>query len=86
MAVEIFLSSVSDEFRLYRDQLCTDLTRHNVEVKAQADFKDLGGDTLDKLGVYISPIATPWFISLAPWPVSIRLSESCARSSPNIAI
>jgi len=54
MSVKIFLSTVSDEFRAYRDALCTDLTRHNVEVKVQEDFKDLGGDTLDKLDVYIA--------------------------------
>ena len=53
MSVKIFLSTVSDEFRTYRDALRTDLTRHNVEVKVQEDFKDLGGDTLDKLDVYI---------------------------------
>jgi hypothetical protein len=54
MSVKIFLSTVSDEFRLYRDQLRTDLTRQNVEVKVQEDFKDLGGDMLDKLDVYIA--------------------------------
>ncbi len=54
MSVKIFLSTVSDEFRRYRDQLRGDLTRHNVEVKVQEDFKDLGGDTLDKLDVYIA--------------------------------
>jgi tetratricopeptide (TPR) repeat protein len=54
MSVRIFLSAVSDEFRSYRDQLRTDLTRHNVEVKVQEDFKNLGGDTLDKLDVYIA--------------------------------
>ena len=54
MSVKIFLSTVSDEFRTYRDALRTDLTRHNVEVKVQEDFKDLGGDTLDKLHVYIA--------------------------------
>jgi hypothetical protein len=54
MSAKIFLSTVSDEFRAYRDQLRTDLTRHNVEVKVQEDFKDLGGDTLDKLDVYIA--------------------------------
>jgi tetratricopeptide (TPR) repeat protein len=54
MSVKIFLSTVSDEFRIYRDALRTDLTRHNVEVKVQEDFKDLGGDTLDKLDVYIA--------------------------------
>jgi Domain of unknown function (DUF4062) len=53
MPVRIFLSTVSDEFRDYRDQLRHDLTRHNVEVKVQEDFKDLGTVTLDKLDVYI---------------------------------
>src|SRR5271168_2872608 len=54
MSVRIFLSTVSDEFRPYRDQLRHDLTRHDVEVKVQEDFKDLGGDTLEKLDVYIA--------------------------------
>jgi hypothetical protein len=54
MAISVFLSAVSDEFRAYRDQLVHDLTRHNVAVKVQEDFKDLGGDTLDKLDVYIA--------------------------------
>ena len=39
MSAKIFLSTVSDEFRAYRDQLRSDLTRHNVEVKVQEDFK-----------------------------------------------
>ncbi len=47
VSVKIFLSTVSDEFLAYRDQLRSDLTRHNVEVKVQEDFNDLGGDTLD---------------------------------------
>ena len=54
MAISVFLSTVTDEFRAYRDQLVHDLTRHNVAVKVQEDFKDLGGDTLDKLDVYIA--------------------------------
>jgi hypothetical protein len=54
MSAKIFLSTVSDEFRAYRDQLRSDLTRPNVEVKVQEDFKDLGGDTLDKLDAYIA--------------------------------
>jgi tetratricopeptide (TPR) repeat protein len=54
MSVRVFLSTVSDEFRPYRDQLRSDLTRHNVEVKVQEDFADLGGETLDKLDVYIA--------------------------------
>ncbi len=53
MSVKIFLSTVTDEFRDYRDQLRSDLTRHNVEVKVQEDFKDYGGVTLDKLDLYI---------------------------------
>ena len=54
MSVRIFLSTVSDEFRDYRDQLRGDLTRHNVEVKVQEDFKDSGTVTLDKLDLYIT--------------------------------
>ncbi len=54
MSVTVFLSTVSDEFRPYRDLLRADLERHNVHVKVQEDFKNLGGDTLDKLDVYIA--------------------------------
>jgi len=54
MQISVFLSTVSDEFRAYRDQLRSDLTRHDVAVKVQEDFKGLGGDTLDKLDVYIA--------------------------------
>jgi hypothetical protein len=43
MSAKIFLSTVSDEFRAYRDQLRSDLTRHNVEVKVQEDFNRLQG-------------------------------------------
>jgi hypothetical protein len=42
LSVKIFLSAVSDEFSAYRDLLRSDLTRHNVEVKVQEDFKDYG--------------------------------------------
>ena len=54
MTVRIFLSGVSNEFAAYRDQLRHDLTRHNVEVKIQEDFKDYGGVTLEKLDLYIT--------------------------------
>jgi Domain of unknown function (DUF4062) len=54
MAISVFLSTVSDEFRSYRDQLRGDLTRHNVAVKVQEDFKDLGGNMLEKLDAYIA--------------------------------
>ena len=54
MSIRIFLSTVSDEFRGYRDQLRHDLTRQNVEVKVQEDFKDFGTVTHDKHDVYIA--------------------------------
>ena len=60
MPISVFLSTVSDEFLAYRKQLNGDLTRHNVAVKVQEDFKDLGGDTLES-SIRTSPIATPWF-------------------------
>src|ERR1700689_1609050 len=54
MSISVFLSTVSGEFRAYRDQLRSDLTRHDVAVKVQEDFKGLAGDTLDKCDVYIA--------------------------------
>lgn len=39
MSISIFVSTVSDEFRSYRDLLVHDLTRHNVAVKVQEDFR-----------------------------------------------
>jgi len=54
MAISVLLSTVSDEFRSYRDLLVHDLTRHNVAVKMQEDFNDLGGNMLDKLDSYIA--------------------------------
>jgi tetratricopeptide (TPR) repeat protein len=54
MAISVFLSTVSDEFRAYRDQLVHDLTRQNVAVKVQEDLKRLGGYTLDTLDAYIA--------------------------------
>ena len=44
--VKLFLSCVSDEFGAYRESLRHALTRPNVEIKIQEDFKSLGGDTL----------------------------------------
>jgi len=54
MSVSVFISTVTDEFRSYRDLLVHDLTRQNVAVKVQEDFKDLGGDTLAELDTYIA--------------------------------
>ncbi len=52
--VKLFLSCVSGEFGVYRDALRHALTRPNVEVKIQEDFKALGGDTLRMLEEYIA--------------------------------
>jgi len=52
-SVILFLSCVSDEFGVYRDALRHALTRPNVDVKIQEDFKALGGDTLEMLEDYI---------------------------------
>src|SRR5208337_2672001 len=52
-SVKLFLSCVSNEFGAYRDALRRALTRPNVEVKIQEDFKALGGDTLHMLEDYI---------------------------------
>ena len=54
MSISVFLSTVSDEFGAYRVKLEGDLTRHDVAVKVQERFKDLGGDTLDKLDTYVA--------------------------------
>ena len=51
--VQIFLSTVSAEFRSYRDALRHDLDRPNVTVKVQEDFIATGTETLDKLDEYI---------------------------------
>src|SRR5271165_7037357 len=51
--VRLFISCVSGEFGAYRDTLRHALTRPNVEVKIQEDFKPLGGDTLQMLEDYI---------------------------------
>ena len=54
MPVQIFLSAVSDEFFYYRQQLNGDLTRQNVGVKTQEDFKSQGDVTIIKLDTYIA--------------------------------
>jgi len=51
--VHIFLSTVSAEFRRYRDALHHSLDRPNVTVKVQEDFIPTGTETLDMLDQYI---------------------------------
>src|SRR5215813_5833502 len=51
--IQIFLSTVTAEFRSYRDALRRDLDRPNVTVKVQEDFVATGTETLDKLDDYI---------------------------------
>src|SRR5262245_61293173 len=47
--IELFLSTVSDEFRSYRDSLRDKLKRPNVDIHVQEDFIATGTETLDKL-------------------------------------
>lgn len=58
MSVKIFISCVSNEFLPYREALRTALTRPDVEVKIQEDFKEPGGDTLEKRNIYIAHCAS----------------------------
>ena len=51
--VQLFLSTVSAEFRSYRDLLRQRLTRPDVEVKVQEDFIVTGNETLEMLDTYI---------------------------------
>jgi hypothetical protein len=46
---QIFLSTVTKEFKRYRDELRGQLTRFNVSVAVQEDFIASGGTTLLKL-------------------------------------
>ena len=62
MSISVFLSTVSDEFRLYRDKLDADLTRHNVEVKVQETSRGLAA-TRSTSSTSTSPIATRWCTS-----------------------
>jgi TIR domain len=51
--VHLFLSTVSEEFRSYREALRKMLTRPNVTVHGQEDFIVTGTKTLDKIDIYI---------------------------------
>src|ERR1700678_4194414 len=51
--VQLFLSTVSEEFRSYRDALRSKLQRPNVTIHVQEDFIPTGTETLDKLDLYI---------------------------------
>ena len=50
---QIFLSTVTGEFKHYRDELRGQLTRPDVSVAVQEDFIASGGTTLLKLDDYI---------------------------------
>jgi tetratricopeptide (TPR) repeat protein len=52
--LKLFVSTVTSEFRSYRDRLQADLKGPLLEVKVQEDFVHLGGDTLSLLDDYIS--------------------------------
>ena len=51
--VKLFLSTVSAEFRSYRERLRHGLKRPNVELKVQEDFIVSGNETLAMLDDYI---------------------------------
>ncbi|HXZ88131.1 MAG TPA: FxSxx-COOH system tetratricopeptide repeat protein [Candidatus Binataceae bacterium] len=51
--VRLFLSTVSEEFRSYRDALRSKFQRPNVTIHVQEDFIPTGTETLDKLDHYI---------------------------------
>lgn len=53
MEIKLFISAVSSEFDVYRESLRRSLTRPNVSVKVQEDFKAGGVSTLIKLDDYI---------------------------------
>ena len=73
--VAIFLSTVTAEFRSYRDALRRDLDRPNVTVKVQEDFIASGSETLDKLDDYIRQCDA--VIHLVGGPA--RATISCSR-------
>jgi tetratricopeptide (TPR) repeat protein len=51
--IQLFLSTVSAEFRSYRERLRHLLDRQNVTVKVQEDFIVTGDETLEMLDTYI---------------------------------
>jgi Domain of unknown function (DUF4062) len=51
--VQLFISTVSDEFKQYREAVRSVLQRHNVTVQIQEDFIATGTETLDKIDLYI---------------------------------
>ncbi|MGI4734617.1 MAG: tetratricopeptide repeat protein [Janthinobacterium lividum] len=52
-SINLFISTVSNEFRNYRNELQHYLTRHNVAVKIQEDFNASGVETLHHLATYV---------------------------------
>ena len=85
-SVRLFLSCVSDEFGVYRDALRKALTRPNVEVKIQEDFKAPGGDTLRMLEDYIARCeAVVHFLGDMTGQSRPRsASRTCSRGGPGL--
>ena len=76
MAVQLFLSCVSNEFGLYREPLRTALALPDVAVHIQEDFKPQGGDTLSLLLDYLKPSAA----------IVHFLGEMTGRPAPPICV
>ena len=76
MPISVFLSTVTDEFRAYRDQLRADLTRHNVAVKVQEAEAQMLPRSLTSIGNIPSPRSATCVIArVAPPVASSRISD-----------
>jgi tetratricopeptide (TPR) repeat protein len=78
MAVQLFLSCVSDEFGAYREPLSRELTLPDVAVKIQEEFKPQGGDTLSMLKDYIAPSAA--LVHFVGDATGAKPPDSCVRA------
>jgi hypothetical protein len=82
--IELFLSTVSDEFRSYRDALSKVLKRPNVDIHVQEDFIPTGTETLDKLDGYIARCDAVIHLAgdmTGAWARMVTLQALCARYS-----
>jgi hypothetical protein len=52
--LKIFLSTASAQFKVCREELCSDLSTVGAEVVVQEDFRQYGGTLLEKLEQYIA--------------------------------
>ncbi len=80
--IRLFISCVIDEFGDYCDALRRGLTRPNVEVITEEDFRALGGDTLKMVQEYIEQCeAVVHFVGdmAGPSPAAISIDDLLKR-------